>query len=233
MSSVYVARQPIFDRHKRLVGYELLFRTGDEQGRAVIADHDDATSSVVLNTLTELTLERVVGPHPAWINVTRAFLLNGLADALPAKRVTLEILEGQEVDEEMAAAIARLRDRGFTIALDDFTITSKRAALLPLADVVKLDVMALGVRDAADQLRAAHDALRRHGGQAARAADHRARPRSHVRARRSRSGPDQPRPALHARPVLGRRRPRRRADGRGPGQHPLPGRHARRPDRPH
>src|SRR5436309_3971570 len=154
MSSVYVARQPIFDRHTRLVGYELLFRTGDEQGQAVIADHDDATSSVVLNTLTELTLERVVGPHPAWINVTRKFVLDGLADALPAKRVTLEILENQEVDEEMAAAITRLRDRGFTIALDDFTVDSKRAALLPLADVVKLDVMALGVTDAADQLRA-------------------------------------------------------------------------------
>src|SRR5256714_2942269 len=152
MSSVYVARQPIFDRHTRLVGYELLFRTGDEQGKAVIADHDDATSSVVLNTLTELTLERVVGPHPAWINVTRKFVLDGLADALPAKRVTLELLENQEVDEELGAALERLRERGYTIALDDFTCDSPSARLLPLADVVKLDVMALGVQGAADQL---------------------------------------------------------------------------------
>ena len=152
MSSVYVARQPIFDRHTRLVGYELLFRTGDEQGQAVIADHDDATSSVVLNTLTELTLERVVGPHPAWINVTRKFVLDGLADALPAKRVTLEILENQEVDEELAAAVNRLRERGYTIALDDFTVDSPSARLLPLTDVVKIDVMALGVQGAADQL---------------------------------------------------------------------------------
>jgi len=152
MSSVYVARQPIFDRHTRLVGYELLFRSGDEQGQAVIADHDDATSSVVLNTLTELTLERVVGPHPAWINVTRKFLLDGLADALPAKRVTLELLENQEIDEELAAAINRLRERGYTIALDDFTVESPSARLLPLTDVVKIDVMALGVQGAADQL---------------------------------------------------------------------------------
>jgi c-di-GMP phosphodiesterase len=152
MSNVYVARQPIFDRHTRLVGYELLFRTGDEQGQAVIADHDDATSSVVLNTLTELTLERVVGPHPAWINVTRKFILDGLADALPAKRVTLELLENQEIDEVLGAAIKRLRERGYTIALDDFTVESPSAALLPLTDVVKIDVMALGVQGAADQL---------------------------------------------------------------------------------
>src|SRR4051812_27887727 len=153
MSSVYVARQPIFDRHKRLVGYELLFRTGDEPGRAVIADHDDATSSVVLNTLTELTLERVVGPHPAWINVTRAFVLDGLADALPAKRVTLELLEGQEIDDELTSALARLKERGFTIALDDFTCDGPRAPLLALADIVKIDVMALGVPGSFEQLR--------------------------------------------------------------------------------
>src|SRR3954463_10631381 len=152
MPSVYVARQPIFDRHTRLVGYELLFRSGDEQGKAVIADHDDATSSVVLNTLTELTLERVVGPHPAWINVTRAFVLDGLVDALPAKRTTLELLEGQHVDDQLLTALARLRDRGYTIALDDFTYDETREALLPLADIVKIDVMALGTQGAFDQL---------------------------------------------------------------------------------
>ena len=152
MSSVYVARQPIFDRHTRLVGYELLFRTGDEQGKAVIADHDDATSSVVLNTLTELTLERVVGPHPAWINVTRKFVLDGLADALPAKRVTLELLENQEIDDLLLGALARLRERGYTIALDDFTVDKSREPLLPLADIVKIDVMALGLQGAFDQL---------------------------------------------------------------------------------
>src|SRR5213593_584162 len=152
MHSVYLARQPIFDRHVRLAGYELLFRSGDEQGRAVIGDHDDATSSVVLNTLTEFSLERVVGPHQAWINVTRRFILDGLADALPPKRVTLELLEGQQLDDELFDALARLRDRGYTIALDDFTYTAACEPLLPLADVVKIDVMALGVKGAANEL---------------------------------------------------------------------------------
>src|SRR3954466_15274611 len=147
MPSVYIARQPIFDRHVRLAGYELLFRTGDEQGKAVIADGDDATSNVVMNTLTEFTLERTVGPHPAWINVTRKFVLDGLADALPAKRCTLELLEGQEVDDELIEALKRLRGRGFKLALDDFTYDASREPLLPIADVVKIAVM--GPRGAA------------------------------------------------------------------------------------
>ena len=153
MSSVYIARQPIFDRHVRLAGYELLFRTGDEQGKAVIADADDATSNVVMNTLTEFTLERTVGPHPAWINVTRKFLLDGLADALPAKRCTLELLENQEIDDELIEALKRLRGRGFKLALDDFSVDGPRHVLLPMADYVKVDVMAHGVKGAAEQLR--------------------------------------------------------------------------------
>src|SRR3954449_11721769 len=153
MPSVYIARQPIFDRHVRLAGYELLFRTGDEQGHAVIADADDATSNVVMNTLTEFTLERTVGPHPAWINVTRKFVLDGLADALPAKRCTLELLEDQVIDDELVEALKRLRGRGFKLALDDFTVDGPRQVLLPMADYVKVDVMAHGVKGAADQLR--------------------------------------------------------------------------------
>jgi c-di-GMP phosphodiesterase len=155
---VFLARQPIFDRHRRLAGYELLFRSGDVQSADVV-NHQDATSSVVLNVLTEMTLDRVVGQRRAWINVTRQFLLDGLADALPPKRVTLELLENQEVDDVLVAALKRLRGRGFTIALDDFTYDESREALLPLADIVKVDVMALGLNGAEDQLRQ----VRKHG----------------------------------------------------------------------
>ena len=150
MSQVLLARQPIFDRHRRLAGYELLFRGGDED-RAVITNHDDATSKVAMNTLTEFGLERVVGPHRAWVNVTRNFILEGLAGALPAKRVALELLENQEVDEKLLAALRDLHSRGYPIILDDFVYEPSREPLLPLAETVKIDIMALGVDEALKQ----------------------------------------------------------------------------------
>jgi EAL and modified HD-GYP domain-containing signal transduction protein len=150
MSQVFLARQPIFDRHRRLAGYELLFRGRDED-RAVITNHDDATSKVAMNTLTEFGLERVVGPHRAWVNVTRSFILEGLAGALPAKRVALELLENQEVDDTLLAALRDLHSRGYPIVLDDFVYEPTREPLLPLADTVKIDIMAQGVERAVDQ----------------------------------------------------------------------------------
>jgi EAL and modified HD-GYP domain-containing signal transduction protein len=152
-AQVYIARQPIFDRQRRLAGYELLFRSGDEAGRASFDSDEDATSSVVLNTMTEFSLDHVVGQQKAWINVTRKFILDGLADALPPKRVNLELLENQDVDDGLLEGLRRLRERGFEIALDDFTHDDSSDQLLPLADFVKIDVMALGVDGAIEQLR--------------------------------------------------------------------------------
>src|SRR6476620_2680468 len=66
-SQIFIARQPIFDRQRQVAGYELLFRSGDDAQRASFDSNDDATSKVVLNTMTEFSLDHVVGTHKAWI----------------------------------------------------------------------------------------------------------------------------------------------------------------------
>jgi c-di-GMP phosphodiesterase len=145
MPSVFVARQPIYDRALDVVAYELLFRDS-AGGRAIIDDAEAATSNVILNTFTEIGFENIVGDHRAYINVSRRFLLehhSGLLDLLPAGRVVLELLEDQEVDEELVEALQRLRARNFTIALDDFAYDDSLLPLTRVARVVKLDVMAL------------------------------------------------------------------------------------------
>ena len=57
MSEVFVARQPIFDRELAGNAYELLFRGSNNIDRALIVDHDEATSTVVLNALTEFGID--------------------------------------------------------------------------------------------------------------------------------------------------------------------------------
>ena len=92
MSEVFVARQPIFDRKLEVVGYELLFRSG-RTTEALVVDPAGATAAVVLNSFTEIGLDRIVGGRTAWINVSRDFILQGLAASVPPGLVLLEILE--------------------------------------------------------------------------------------------------------------------------------------------
>src|SRR3954447_7868428 len=140
MPSVFIARQPIFDRGLEVTGYELLFR-GANQNVAVISDHDEATSTVVINAFTEMGLERVVGTRRAWLNVSRDFLLGGFARALPRTRVVLELLEDQQIDDALLESLDDHRARGYEIALDDFAGNEELLPALDHVDIVKVDLL--------------------------------------------------------------------------------------------
>jgi c-di-GMP phosphodiesterase len=143
MSEVFIARQPIFDRNLHVAGYELLFRGGDAT-TALVADSERATASVVLGAFTEIGLERLVGAKPAWVNVSREFVLGGLAGTMPPAVVGLEILEDELLDERLVHALIELKRQGYRLALDDFKYSVSAERLLSLVDVVKLDLLALG-----------------------------------------------------------------------------------------
>jgi EAL and modified HD-GYP domain-containing signal transduction protein len=105
-----------------------------------------------LGALTEIGLDPLVGDHVAWINVTRDFLLRGLARSLPPKRVVLELLEHQRVDQALLDVIADLRSSGYLFALDDFAYEPGTEHLLELVKVVKLDLLSLGAEGLRSQV---------------------------------------------------------------------------------
>jgi EAL and modified HD-GYP domain-containing signal transduction protein len=138
----FVARQPIYDRELRVVAYELLFRDGDH-GDARFADPEVATARTIVNTFSEIGLNSIVGSLPALINVSGGFLRGGFPGLLPADRVGLELLEDVTIDEELLAILRDLKVRGFQIVCDDFVYRESAGPLLKLADIVKLDLLAL------------------------------------------------------------------------------------------
>lgn len=155
MAQVYIGRQPIFDRDNRVFAYELLWR-GGQDNRAGFADGDLATTQVMLNALTEIGLDRLVGEHRAFINLTRRFLLEDQPLPEMTDQVVLEILEDIEPDEQVIAAVRRLAGLGYSIALDDFLYRPELEPLVELADVVKIDLLALddaALREHVAQLR--------------------------------------------------------------------------------
>ncbi len=141
MDSVYVGRQPIFNRKGDLFAYELLFRGGDHE-QAAILNGDHATSQVIVNSFLELGLKTVLEDKPAFINLTRGFLLGELPMPLSPKEVVIEVLEDIAPDPEVIAALKSYREKGYLIALDDFEFREELKPMLELAHVVKLDLRA-------------------------------------------------------------------------------------------
>lgn len=136
-----LARQPIFNRELKVVGYELLCRNSDLDFNSTRGG-DAASSQVLLNAFTELSIEDVVGKNLAFVNFTRTLLDN--PPPFSRQQLVVEVLEGQKIDAAMLHALKKLRERGFTIALDDFELNADTECLIAYADIIKLDVLVLG-----------------------------------------------------------------------------------------
>lgn len=153
-SGVLLARQAIYDTKLRIHAYELLFRSHLSSDVADVQDGDQATSAVLLNAFSSLPLEDVLEGKPAFVNFTRRLL--DQPPPIDASRLVVEVLEDVVIDADTIAAIGRLKQLGYTIALDDYIYTEGHHELITLADVVKIDVLAnnlAAVRNLAAQLR--------------------------------------------------------------------------------
>jgi EAL and modified HD-GYP domain-containing signal transduction protein len=131
----FLALQPIFNRRRRIFGYEALSRSGWDN--RFTGDSDTATKVMVGDWIFH-GLDELTGGRRIFLNCTRETLVRGLLTRLPPSTV-LELLETVEPDKEVLAACSRLKALGYQIALDDFQHCEKMEGLVALADYVKVD----------------------------------------------------------------------------------------------
>lgn len=159
--------QPLFHIDGTLLGYEALARFGLDFSSPLDA-FDVAERLDLTPELDRRCIESVAATLPSdfastiFLNVSPTTLADETAalaifDAfasatnLAPERVTIELTEQMRISENAIATIARLRERGFRIALDDTGSGNAGLAILATipVDVVKIDgaLMALAERD--------------------------------------------------------------------------------------
>jgi c-di-GMP-related signal transduction protein len=146
----FVARQPIFNRVRRVFGYELLFRNGIEN--CFHGDPDQASRSTLDSSLL-LGIETLCDGRRGFVNCTRQVLLQDLVTLLPSNQTVVEVLENVEPDSRVVAVCKRLKEAGYLIALDDFAPLDPREPLCDFADIIKVDVRATDAAERAGLLR--------------------------------------------------------------------------------
>lgn len=138
----YMARQPILNRKKHIVAYELLFRDSREnrfpQG---IADKV-ATAKLLINSYLNMDLEELTEGKPALVNFPAHFLSEHLVYMLPYKNIVVEILETVSPSEDNFCVIKELHKIGYYLALDDFVYSPQWERFLPFFKLVKIDIVA-------------------------------------------------------------------------------------------
>lgn len=158
-SEIFLGRQPILDRNQQLVAYELLFRSGGKNSAQVV-DNLSATSSVISHAFVDIGIDSVLGNCRGFINCDEALLLSDILEILPPQKIVLEVLETVEITPEIIERCRDFKERGFTLALDDFVnYADKFRPLLDLVEIVKVDLQPLdnaGLRETTTKLRQWH-----------------------------------------------------------------------------
>ncbi|WP_294913569.1 EAL and HDOD domain-containing protein [Sulfuricurvum sp. UBA5598] len=145
MGKLFLAKQKIFNGDGNVYAYELLFRD-TAHGIAEFPGNMKATSHIIVNALTNLNIDQLLGKNgTAFINVDEQMLTSGIIDMLDKKRFILELLETIELSEKVIEKIKLYHKRGYTIAIDDFDCSigmiKKFAPLIKHIHILKIDVM--------------------------------------------------------------------------------------------
>ena len=137
--NTYIARQPIFDRSRKVAGYELLYRDARGRNAASFSDGDAATRGVLSDAVTVFGIPQLTNKLPAYINFTRNLILDDFALLADPKEIVIELLGDVAVDEQLADKLRALKKAGYRLALKDYDGSARFNRVKQLFNVVRVD----------------------------------------------------------------------------------------------
>jgi c-di-GMP-related signal transduction protein len=150
---VLVARQAIFDRQRKLYGYELLFRSDAASNTFDGTEAFAATMQVLSNMMMSVGATKLLGGKKAFVNFDHRLLLANAHLTLPRQSLVIEILETVVPTEDLVALCRSIQQQGYSLALDDFTDEPRLAPLAHIAGVIKVDLRLSSPEEQEDMVR--------------------------------------------------------------------------------
>ncbi|MBU3633177.1 EAL and HDOD domain-containing protein [Polynucleobacter sp. AP-Feld-500C-C5] len=148
-SEIFLGRNPVFDGSGKLAAYEMLFKSRESLGDDSVDDLA-ASTQVIVNSMSHFGLEGVLGSSDGFIHVTEKLLMSNTLELLPPKRITLEILQGLSLNDDLIDRIKTLKNMGFRIALECTSLDPQYESILPLVDFIKVDLATTSLENSFD-----------------------------------------------------------------------------------
>lgn len=156
-AETFLARQPIFNTGRQLIGYELLYSPAPwetfDDPETPRPDPTTMTRRTLHSALDGVGLDALLGGHRAFVNISPANLLEEDHLLLPSEQTVLELAAGDAISESVRTACASARRAGYQIALDGYEPGCPASALLPAVDLIKIDFRAASQVDLPAQMR--------------------------------------------------------------------------------
>lgn len=141
--NLFIARQPIFTVDEHVFAYELLYRNGETNAFPSVSP-DQATIEVLIHSFVIVGVEKIAQGRPCFINFTETLLKEKVVESFPPQHVIIEVLEDVPITPELIDTLRKLKQKGYSIALDDFVLsehTNLYNELFILTTYIKVDFM--------------------------------------------------------------------------------------------
>ncbi|MFZ5969821.1 MAG: EAL and HDOD domain-containing protein [Bacillota bacterium] len=138
---VFVARQPIFNKDKEVVAYELLYRDGNRNFFDNSVSSSIATSILLVNSYFSIGISNLVGQSKAFVNFDKELIHRDIPMIFNKDIIAIELIENIVVDQAFLEKIKEMKAAGYTIVLDDFVYDYPYKELVELCDIIKVDML--------------------------------------------------------------------------------------------
>ena len=134
----FVTRQPVFDSHIKITAYELLYRHGFAD--TFFDGYDRASSSVINTSFLSIGIEEITRNKKAIIKFTRNLLIHDIATLFPPSILTVELPNDLQIDQQVVDCCQQLRDKGYELIFDNFTLKDLNNPLLEYTQIIKINI---------------------------------------------------------------------------------------------
>jgi c-di-GMP phosphodiesterase len=143
-------RRPLFNTHLNVMGYDLVCHSS-HKNQIDIKPNEPAHNDLLINTITDMPVQKIVGQQLAFIPYTRHLIKKNTH--LAHHQLAVKIPKSTHIDATMLHALKVLREQNYTVAFDNFLLTPETQHLIPYADIVHLDILQLSPKQLAEHIR--------------------------------------------------------------------------------
>ncbi|MFA6189661.1 MAG: HDOD domain-containing protein [Sulfuricurvum sp.] len=137
-----IGRQPICDKHYKIMGYDILFR---DDVLASDPSNISISASVLERILNTFGLENVLGGYLGFLKVDIEFLQSDIVSTIPKEHFILMILESSFFHPDLLDSLKRLYEHGYRFGLNSCVLDTKTIeqidTLHQYLDYIRIDAL--------------------------------------------------------------------------------------------
>ena len=134
---VCIARKPIFNKTMKVYGYDLFYGENTHNDGT-----DDVKAELLYDSFFVIGFEALTNETAALIRFSRALIDSDIPTQVPSDKIVVKVPEEDYRKQLTPDDCAKIKSRGFKLALDGFILDETNIDLLEIADIIMIDFSA-------------------------------------------------------------------------------------------